>query len=80
MEFSTDVHITGVGTLVAGVNYTVVSGAVINGSGGLTALGYIYGQEWSNVADEINTWTELSVESNIWTEIVPGNNTWQSRG
>lgn len=59
VEFSTEVRITGVGTLVAGVSYTVLSQAAINGSAALTADGYIYGQEWTQVPYETNTWTEI---------------------
>lgn len=56
----------------------IFSGAgAFSGVGTVTARGYIFGEEWSNVPEEVNTWTPVAPESNTWTPVQAGQNTWQ---
>jgi len=42
------------------------------------AIGYIYGQEWSDTATDANTWSDSSVGPTTWTDTNIGPNTWSS--
>ena len=72
--------IVGNGDIVVDPIKIVFSGGSITAAGLIAANGYIYGQEWSDVADDANTWTTVSPESNIWTTRTSGSNTWLQRG
>jgi hypothetical protein len=48
----------------------------VNGIATTNVVGYIYGEEWGDVAPEDNTWTLSSVGSNNWTTVSPESNEW----
>lgn len=70
---------SGTGSFVVGFSNVFDVSAFIRGSTNVSAKLYIYGEEWSLVADEANTWTIVSPETNTWTEVQPGNNVWRLR-
>jgi len=39
-------------------------------------IGYIYGEEWSDVTEDSNVWSIVSANSNTWTNVPAGTNTW----
>jgi hypothetical protein len=45
-----------------------------------SATGYIYGEEWQNIASQATAWDTKSEGSNIWTDKTTGNNKWQLKG
>jgi len=42
----------------------------------VSAIGYIYGEEWADVTEESNVWSIVSANSNTWTNVPAGTNTW----
>ena len=56
--------------------------AIWSGDGAVTsnaavsAIGYIYGEEWADVTEESNVWSIVSANSNTWTNVPAGTNTW----
>ena len=72
--------ILGNGEIVVNGQLIANKSATFFGISSVNATGYIYGQEWSAVADEANTWTTVSPESNVWTTRTSGTNTWLQRG
>lgn len=73
------VAFAGTGTLDVNFGNVFDIQATMRGTCVVAASSYIYGQEWSVVADEANTWTELSSDTNTWTEIEAESNTWRLR-
>jgi hypothetical protein len=72
--------VLGNGELFVRPSRTTFAAGSFVASGDILVNGYIYGQEWSAVADEANTWTTVSPESNTWTTRTSGTNTWQRLG
>jgi hypothetical protein len=72
--------VLGGGELIVIPNITFSSIVALQATGVLSGSGYIYGQEWSPVAEETNTWTPAAVESNTWTPVTAGTNTWAQNG
>jgi hypothetical protein len=70
----------GGGELIVIPSITFSSLVALQATGVLSGSGYIYGQEWSPVAEETNTWTPAAVESNTWTPVTAGTNTWAQNG
>jgi hypothetical protein len=48
----------------------------INSNAAVSAIGYIYGEEWSDVTEDSNVWSIVSANSNTWTNVPAGTNTW----
>ena len=72
--------VLGSGEVIVIPYITYSSVAAIQATGALSGSGYIYGQEWSDVADETNTWTPVTEGSNTWTPVTAGSNTWAQNG
>lgn len=56
MEFAGFANITSEATLYCYPNAIWSGNGVINGNGAMSAIGYIYGEEWTNVPAGTNTW------------------------
>ena len=72
--------VLGGGEIVVIPSITFSSLGALQATGALSGSGYIYGQEWSDVAEESNTWTPVAVVSNTWTPRTAGSNTWAQNG
>jgi hypothetical protein len=80
LEVNAIAFILGDGEIIVGATLIAAGRAGITGVTSLGASGYVYGQEWSPVAEDANTWTTVSPESNVWTTRTSGSNTWLQRG
>lgn len=56
MSFSGFADITAEATLYCYPNAIWSGNGVINGNGAMSAIGYIYGEEWNNLPAGTNTW------------------------
>lgn len=79
VTYANSAAFSGTGSLEIDFSSVIDVSAFIRGSTNVSAKLYIYGEEWSVVADEANTWTIVSPETNTWTEVQPGNNVWRLR-
>jgi len=80
LEETAVAFVLGSGELIILPSITFSSVAALQATGALSGSGYIYGQEWSDVADETNTWTPVTAGSNTWTPVTAGSNTWAQNG
>lgn len=80
LEVNAVAFVIGGGELIVIPSITFSSLVALQATGALSGSGYIYGQEWSDVAEESNTWTPVAVESNTWTPRTAGSNTWAQNG
>jgi hypothetical protein len=80
LEVTAVAFVIGGGELIVIPSITFSSIVALQATGVLSGSGYIYGQEWSDVAEESNTWTPVAVESNTWTPVTAGSNTWAQNG
>jgi len=80
LEVNAVAFVIGSGELIVIPSITFSSIVALQATGALSGSGYIYGQEWSDVAEESNTWTPVAVESNTWTPVTAGSNTWAQNG
>ena len=80
LEETAVAFVLGSGEIVVIPSITFSSIVALQATGVLSGSGYIYGQEWSDVAEESNTWTPVAVESNTWTPRTAGSNTWAQNG
>jgi hypothetical protein len=80
LEETAVAFVLGSGELIILPSITFSSVAALQATGALSGSGYIYGQEWSDVAEETNTWTPVTAGSNTWTPVTAGSNTWAQNG
>jgi hypothetical protein len=71
-------QITGSGAVTATLNAISSIQAQVNGVASIISSLYVFGEEWSQVADEANTWSTVPAEGNTWAAAMAGANTWST--